>query len=52
MLLQKLDLKWNFIYVDKDLSIQERDTYLKMFVIFHIEITDLTVENVWNYSGG
>lgn len=46
MLLQKLDLKWNFIYVDKDLSIQERDTYLKMLVIFHIEITDLTVENV------
>lgn len=44
MLLQELDLKWNFIYVDKELSIQEKNTYLKMLVIFHIEITDLTVE--------
>lgn len=46
LLLHELDLKWNFIYVNKDLSIQERDTYLKMLAIFHIEITDLTEENV------
>lgn len=29
----------------------KKEKYFKMLVIFHIDLTDLNEENVWNYSG-